>query len=44
MMLMELMINEKCDDYGCVFSSKYPELMYVKEDDYGKNREFTGKD
>ena len=44
MMLMELMIKEKCDDYGCVFSSKYPELMYGKEDAYGKNREFTGKD
>ena len=36
--------QEKCDDQGCVFSSKYPELMYGKEDAYGKNREFTGKD
>lgn len=44
MMLMELMIKEKCDDLGCVFSLKYPELMYGKEDAYGKNREFTGKD
>ena len=38
---MELMIKEKCDDQGCVFSSKYPELMYGKEDAYGKNRELS---
>ena len=44
MMFMELMIKEYCDAQGRLFSLKYPELMYGKEDAYGKNREFTGKD